>query len=125
MVTCRGVLGDRSLGEPWGGSVLDSVIGAYLTQVCLLFYKRTSPVDSVRRVSSLDLTRCGHPALSAESNGSVHCQKHLLSCCRRAAERHGLGLVEGFHAAGGTLPSGQALCSCYCSFRPSYARCVS
>ena len=32
--TCRGVLGDRSLGEPWGGSVLDSVIGAYLTQVC-------------------------------------------------------------------------------------------
>ena len=29
---CRNVLGDRSLGKPWGGSVLDSVIGAYLTQ---------------------------------------------------------------------------------------------
>eukprot|EP00210_Caulerpa_lentillifera_P002681 g2561.t1 len=28
----RKVLGDRSLGSPWGGSVIDSIIGVYLTQ---------------------------------------------------------------------------------------------
>ena len=29
---CRGVLGDRSFSKPWGGSVLDSIIGTFLTQ---------------------------------------------------------------------------------------------
>ena len=29
---CRGVLGDRTMTKRWGGSVLDSVIGAFLTQ---------------------------------------------------------------------------------------------
>ncbi len=34
---CRGVLGDRKPGlTPWGGSVLDSVVGAFL--VCFLLY---------------------------------------------------------------------------------------
>ena len=31
-VACRSVLGDRSFSRPWGGSVLDSVIGTFLTQ---------------------------------------------------------------------------------------------
>lgn len=30
---CSGVLGDRRLTFNWGGSVLDSVIGVFLTQV--------------------------------------------------------------------------------------------
>ena len=30
--SCRGILGDRSMTGRWGGSVLDSVIGAFLTQ---------------------------------------------------------------------------------------------
>ncbi len=30
--TCRGVLGNRRPGADWGGSVLDSVMGAFLTQ---------------------------------------------------------------------------------------------
>ena len=29
---CRRVLGDRSFSQPWGGSLLDSVIGTFLTQ---------------------------------------------------------------------------------------------
>jgi len=29
---CRCVLGDRAYSKPWGGSVLDSVIGTFLTQ---------------------------------------------------------------------------------------------
>ena len=28
----RGILGDRSMSAQWGGSVLDSVVGAFLTQ---------------------------------------------------------------------------------------------
>ena len=31
-LACRSVLGDRSFSRPWGGSVLDSVVGTFLTQ---------------------------------------------------------------------------------------------
>lgn len=31
-MACRTVLGDRRFNAPWGGSVVDSIIGTYLTQ---------------------------------------------------------------------------------------------
>ena len=60
---CRPVLGDRTFKRnQWGGSVLDSVVGAFLTQVAL-----GVPVQACRQHSDLHVLQNVTDALSSKA----------------------------------------------------------
>lgn len=59
---CRCVLGDRAYSKPWGGSVLDSVIGTFLTQ---------NVSDQLSSKAYMTLA-ARFPARSAALNPSLH-----------------------------------------------------